>query len=228
MLADRQQVGEQLARVEVVAERVDDRNRGAERHLLEPRLRVGAPDDRGHLAFENARGVGRRLLAAQLAVRGRDDQRAAAEVGDPHREAHARAGRRLVEDDRDGLRAGERLGAEAVLLQLLGQLEDLELLGSGQVVVAQKVPGHATASKALVNFSVNSSISASPDDERRRDSDAVLARRVDDEAERERRRRRRRARPAWSARRRSAARRRGSRRPAASSRRRSPSGCAIP
>ena len=111
VLANRQQIGEQLAGVEVVAERVDHRHRRAERHLLEAGLRVGAPDDRRDLPLEHARGVGRALLAAELAVRGRDDQRAAAEIGDADREADPGARRRLVEDHRDGLRAGERLSA---------------------------------------------------------------------------------------------------------------------
>ena len=119
-----------------------DRHRGARRHLLEPRLRVGAPDDRRDLPLEHARGVGRALLAAELAVRGRDDQRAAAEIGDADREADARARRRLVEDHRDGLRAGERRAPPAVGLDLLGEVEDRGLLGLGQVVVAEEVAGH--------------------------------------------------------------------------------------
>ena len=82
MLADREQVGEQLARVEVVRQRVDDRNTRSLGHLLETGLRVGAPDDRGDLALEHVCRVGRGLLAAELAVRGRDDQRRAAQVGD--------------------------------------------------------------------------------------------------------------------------------------------------
>ena len=145
VLADGEQVGEQLAGVEVVAQRVDHGHRGARRHLLEPGLRVGAPDDRRDLPLEHARGVGRGLLAAELAVRGRDDQRAAAEVGDADREADPRAGRRLVEDHRDRLRPGERRAPPAVGLDLLGEVEDLGLLGLGQVVVAEEVAGHAMA-----------------------------------------------------------------------------------
>ena len=75
VLADREQVGEQLARVEVVGERVDHRHRRAVGHLHEPGLRVGAPDDRRDLPLEHARGVGRALLAAELAVGRRDDER---------------------------------------------------------------------------------------------------------------------------------------------------------
>jgi hypothetical protein len=93
VLADRQQVGEELARVEVVAQRVDDGHARALGHLLKARLGVGAPHDRGHLALEDARRVGRRLLTAELARRGRDDQGASAEIGDAHRERDARTRR---------------------------------------------------------------------------------------------------------------------------------------
>ena len=120
------------------------------RHLLEPRLRVGAPDDRGDLTLEHARRVGGRLLAAELAVRGRDDERRSAEIGDADRERHARARRGLVEDDGDGLRTGERLELPAVLLELDREVDDLGLLGGGQVVVAQQVAGHAGTSCSRV------------------------------------------------------------------------------
>ena len=36
VLADGEQVGQQLARVEVVGQRVDDRDAGVRRHLLDP------------------------------------------------------------------------------------------------------------------------------------------------------------------------------------------------
>ncbi len=75
VLPDGEQVGEELARVEVVGERVDDGHGGARRHLLEAGLAVGAPDDRRDHALEHPRRVGRRLLAAELAVRRGDDER---------------------------------------------------------------------------------------------------------------------------------------------------------
>ena len=162
-------------------------------HLLEPGLRVGAPDDRRHLPLEHARRVGRRLLAAELAVRGRDDQRAAPEIGDPDREAHAGAGRRLVEDHRDGLRAGQRRSAPAVGLDGLGEIEDLGLLGLGQVVVAQEVAGHRAAPSESVTVRQGVGEQSGElgdlgvaDDQRRREADAGLARRVDDQSRVER------------------------------------------
>ena len=193
VLADRQQIRQQLAGVEVVGQRVDDGHPGAGGHLLEPRLRVGAPDDRRHHPLEHARGVGGRLLASQLAVRGRDDERAAAEVGDADGEAHPGAGRRLVEDHRDGLRARERRAAPAVGLDQLGEVEDLGLLRRGEVVVAQEVAGHGVSpgsvcgiSRASANLRVNSCNLVVADDEGRGEADAVLVRRVDDESRVER------------------------------------------
>ena len=171
VLADREQVGEQLARVEVVGERVDDGHAWCRPPSLRgPPARRCARRSPTTMPLEHARGVGRGLLAAELAVRGRDDQRAAAEVGDADREAHARAGGRLVEDDGDGLRAGEGLRAPAVLLHLDGQVEDLGLLGRGEVVVAEEVAGHGISSggrrqqaaRAAPKRSANSAISASP------------------------------------------------------------------
>ena len=70
---------------------------------------------------------------------------------------------------------------EPVLLQLDGEVEDRGLLGLGEVVVAQEVTGHATASRAsakqvdeLVDFGV-------ADDERRCQADAGRVRGVDDQ-----------------------------------------------
>ncbi len=79
-------------------------------HLLDPVLAEGAPDDRRALAVEHAGGVGDRLAAAELAGRAVDDQGVAAQLGDADGEGHPRAGRRLVEDDGDGARSGERPG----------------------------------------------------------------------------------------------------------------------
>jgi hypothetical protein len=136
VLADGEEVGEKLARVELVAQRVDDGDRRVERHLLEAALRVGAPDDGRHHPFEHPCRVARGLLATQLAVGGGDDQRAATEVGDADGEGDAGARGRLVEDHRDRLRAGERLDRIAVSLEFDGEIEDLELLGLAEVVVA--------------------------------------------------------------------------------------------
>ena len=129
VLADGEQVGEKLAGVEVIGKAVDDRDRGTERHLLEAGLGVGTPDDRGNLALEHARGVGGGLLTAELTVRRGDDERNSPEVGDSDSEAHAGAGRRLVENHGDGLWPSERLVGESVSLELCREVENLRLLG---------------------------------------------------------------------------------------------------
>ncbi len=90
VLLDCEQIGEDLTRMEVVAERIDDGHPRAGSHLFEACLRIGAPDDRGHLPLEHAGGVGGGLLAAQLTVGGRDDQRRPAEIGDSDSKRHAR------------------------------------------------------------------------------------------------------------------------------------------
>ena len=82
VLADRLQVGEDLARVELVGQRVDDRHRADRRHLLDAVLAVGAPDDRGDLPGEHAGGVGDRLAHADAGQPAVDDDRVAAELGD--------------------------------------------------------------------------------------------------------------------------------------------------
>ena len=58
VLAHREQVGQQLARVELVGERVDHRDTRVGRHLLDPLLREGAPHDRRCLAAEDPGDVG--------------------------------------------------------------------------------------------------------------------------------------------------------------------------
>ncbi len=80
-----------------------------------------------------------------------DDQRVAAQLGDAGRERHPGAQRRLVEDDGDGARPGQRLVREPVGLEPGGQRQHLGLLGRGQVVVAQEVPrpGCARSSRLL-------------------------------------------------------------------------------
>ncbi|KAG7666467.1 hypothetical protein KSW81_008416 [Nannochloris sp. 'desiccata'] len=110
MLADSQQVGEQLARVEVVTQSVDDGHGRTGRHFFEPRLCIGAPHDRGHHALEHARGVARRLFAAELAAGGRDDER------HPRRgRRRARSGGQRVRSWRGGLRSsgGQCCGEES-------------------------------------------------------------------------------------------------------------------
>src|SRR5207247_893710 len=93
--------------------------------------------------------------------------------GDADGEGHPGAQPRLVEQHRGRPRAGQGAAegcggvvprggsrAESVLLHLRGQVEDRALLGRGQVVVAQEVPGHLlTSSRIRGRAAVNSSAS---------------------------------------------------------------------
>ena len=66
VLANREQVGQRLAGVELVGERVHDGYAGVLRHLLEPRLRMGPPHDERRLPTEHAGRVGDGLPDADL------------------------------------------------------------------------------------------------------------------------------------------------------------------
>ena len=141
-LADGLQVGEDLAGVELVGQRVDHRHPADRGHLLDAVLAEGAPHDRGALPVEHPGGVGDRLAAAELAAGGLDDQRVAAELGD----ADAKETRVRVEclsnitaTARGARPAASALGGGRVGLERGGEVEHLELLGRGQVVVAEEV-----------------------------------------------------------------------------------------
>ena len=114
--------------MEVVGERVDDRDAGVGGHLLDAVLAVGAPHDRGGLRPEDAGRVGDRLAGPDLGEVAVDDERVAAEAGDRARERDLGAQGRLVEDDGHGLRAVERAARERRGLELAGALEDQRLL----------------------------------------------------------------------------------------------------
>src|SRR5581483_8839856 len=85
-----------------------------------------------------------------------DGHREAAELGDAHGERHPGAQRRLVEEHGHDAGTSQRLVAKTVLLELVGQVQDGGLLGRGQVVVAQEVPGHElTSSRMAGSAAVN-------------------------------------------------------------------------
>ncbi len=140
-LGERLQVGQHLARVELVGQRVDDRHASPRTAIaVEPLLAERAPHDRVDVAGQHLSGVLQRLLAAELGAAAVDDDGVAAELRDADLEREPGAGGVLVEDDRDTARPVERAAAERVLLQLGGQRQHLGLLVGRQVVVAQEVP----------------------------------------------------------------------------------------
>ena len=142
MLTHGEQVGQQLARVELVGERVDHGHAGVGRHLLDPLLRVGAPHDRRRLAADDPGHVGHRLAHADAGQRAVDEHRVPAQLGDPGGERHLGAQRRLVVDRGDAARPGQRLGVVRRALERRGQVQHRGLLGGAEVVVGQEVAGH--------------------------------------------------------------------------------------
>src|SRR5690606_19597622 len=65
-LPDGQQVGQQLARVVAVGQRVDHRDGGGVGDLGEPLVAVGAQHDGGHVAGQHAGRVGQRLTTTEV------------------------------------------------------------------------------------------------------------------------------------------------------------------
>ena len=130
-LAHRHRVGERLQRVREVGEPVDDRDRGVLREDVDLGLVEGADQEGTDEPREHERRVAVALAARELEVGGRKVERHPAELGDPHLESDPRAGRRLVEDhpDRPARQHPQFLAAEALLLQLVGEVEgELDLV----------------------------------------------------------------------------------------------------
>ena len=136
------QVGEDLAGVEGIGQRVDYRHGGGRRHLGDPVLAEGTPHDRGHLPAQYPGRVGDRLAAPELRGLRVNQQRMAAKLGNSYRERNSGAGRWLIEQNGHGAGPGEGPVPEAVRLHRGGQVEHLGLLGGAEVVIAQEVPGH--------------------------------------------------------------------------------------
>jgi hypothetical protein len=128
VLAQRETVGERLARMLVVAERVHDvepRRRGGE--LGEHALGIGPDHHGGDPALEVARDVGHRLARAERFV-GAQRQHVAAELVYRDLERRSRPQRRLFEQHRDvapgQLARRRRVAAEAAVgLDLRGEVE---------------------------------------------------------------------------------------------------------
>ena len=145
-LLQRQQVGHGLARVLFVGEGVDHvqarRGRGK---LFEHLLREGANDDGIHPAFEVARDVGRRLASAERYVGG-DQNGIRTQLPHCDLEGHARAQRRLVEQQRDLAPGKRRLGAASAggagLLHPRGLRQARRQLRGGQIGQRQKRARH--------------------------------------------------------------------------------------
>jgi hypothetical protein len=110
MLLQRQEVGDRLARMLFVGERVDDvQPRRRRREFLEDVLGKGPDDHAVHPALEVARHVGDRLALAEPCLGVVEEHHVAAHAQDADLEGHARAQRRLLKDQRQKL-AAQRAG----------------------------------------------------------------------------------------------------------------------
>ena len=167
---DGQQVGEQLAGVEVVGEGVDDRDAGVLGHLLDPVLGVGAPHDHRGLPAEHPGDVGDRLAHADAGERAVDEHRVPPSSAMPAaNDAWVRSvGLSKIIATVCG--PGERLRVVRRPLELGGQVEHRGLLGGGEVVVGEEVAGHGSGllgassrmpGQAARNASTSSSVSTS-------------------------------------------------------------------
>ena len=135
-LGDGLQIGQHLARMELIRQCVDHRNRCGRGHLVEPILAEGPPDDRIDIPGEHPAGVGEGLVPTELSLAAVDDDGVPAELGDTHLEGEPGAGGVLVEDDGHTPGAFQRAAAQRGLLEVGGQRQHLGLLGRRQVVIA--------------------------------------------------------------------------------------------
>ena len=115
-LAQREQIGQRLARMMVVREAVDHGHARELRQLVDVGLRERADHDRVEIAREHHRGVAHGLAAAELELALRHVERVAAELVHADLERHARARRGLVEDHAERS-AGAQLVRRARLLR---------------------------------------------------------------------------------------------------------------
>jgi hypothetical protein len=150
VLPDREEVGQDLRRVPLVGQPVVDRHAGPPRELLGGVLAEAAVLDRVVHAAEHARRVLHRLLVADVRARGADERDVGALVVGGDLERAARAGRVLLEDQRD-LLAGEALLLASLALRRLElgrqveQVRDLRrrVLGEARQVPAVQVDRRA-------------------------------------------------------------------------------------
>jgi hypothetical protein len=119
-------------------EHVEDRDRALGRQLLQQRVGARAHADGVDVTGEHARGVAGRFAARDLHLVGAQDHRVAAELHDPRLEGHARARRRLLEDQRDDTVA-QRIGRARRGLQLGGAVEQRPQLVGGQFGAGEEV-----------------------------------------------------------------------------------------
>ena len=100
MLSQGLEVGEHLAGMELIRQRIDHRNRCSRSDLVKSVLAEGPPHDRVDIAGQHPAGIGQCLVAAELSVAAVDHDGMPAELRDAHLEGEPGAGGVLIEDDR--------------------------------------------------------------------------------------------------------------------------------
>ncbi len=118
-------VGHDLAGVRIVGQRVDDGNRRRVGEFEQAVMFLGADHDDVDIARQHPRGIGDRLVAAQLHFGAGQHDRLAAKLAHGDIEGDAGSRRRLLEDHRQHL-AGKRRAGRAALLRALAGLGVVE------------------------------------------------------------------------------------------------------
>ena len=136
VLLDRQEVRQDLARMQQVRQRIDDRDARPLCKLLHAVMAERADHDAVEVARQHARRILDRLAAPELQVAVRQEQRLSAELVHARFERNARARRGLLENHAERLALEDMVLHARLLhgLELLGEREDLVELVERQVV----------------------------------------------------------------------------------------------
>ena len=140
--ADRHQVGEDLARVRGIGQRVHDRDRRVPSQFFDVVLRERADHERVDVPREDGGGVADRLTACELQFFAGEGKRGASELRDARGEGDPRPRRGLEEEQRDRA-PGEALLLAAVapgLLELVREVENRLQLGPLPVGELREAP----------------------------------------------------------------------------------------
>ena len=157
-LVDRLQVGQRLARVALVRERVDHRHAGVLRQIDQRLVGIRPCDDPVHVSAEHPRHVRDRLSLAQAHLALRQVDRVAAQALHADIEADARPQRRLLEEQRQRLPC-QRVRIPFALQTRRRRQDDLKLIGA-QVFDRDEVS--ATHAFPLFSVSIGSIASRRP------------------------------------------------------------------
>ncbi len=125
LFGEREDVREDLARVRVIRQRIDDRHRAELRKVLEQRVLVAANDHAMQVARQHLCGVGHGFAAGDLRIARAEDHRMRAKLMQADFERHACAGAVLVEEHAPALPVEGLRGGGALALVLGSQLKNL-------------------------------------------------------------------------------------------------------